>query len=88
MAVDDRLLEILVCPASRVPVKRLPKDELAVLNQHRERSGLVHVDGSKVKHAVEEALITTDGKMVYAVSAGIPVMLVDQGIPAHQIPGW
>ena len=88
MAVDERLLEILVCPASRVPVRRLPKDRLAVLNRHRERHGLVYVDGSGVEGPVEEALVTTDGKTVYAVRAGIPVMLEDQGISAHQIPGW
>ena len=88
MAVDERLLEILVCPVSRVPMKRLPRDKLAVLNRHRERNGLVRVDGSSVEKRLEEALITTDGKTVYAVESGIPVMLEDQGIPAHQIPGW
>ena len=88
MAIDERLLEILVCPVSRVPIKRLPKDKLAVLNRHRERNGLVRVDGSSVEKRLEEALITTDGKTVYAVESGIPVMLVDQGISAHQIPGW
>ena len=88
MAVDERLLEILVCPVSRVPIKRLPKDKLAVLNRHREHDGLVRVDGSSVEKRLEEALITTDGKTVYAVESGIPVMLEDQGISANQIPGW
>ena len=88
MAVDERLLEILVCPVSRVPVKRLPKDKLVILNRQRERNGLVHVDGSRVEDPLEAALVTTDGKTVYAVEAGIPVMLEDQGISARQIPGW
>ena len=88
MAVDERLLEILVCPVSRVPIKRLPKDKLAILNRHRERNGLVYVDGTSVYEPLREALVTTDGKTVYAVKEGIPVMLEDQGIAAHQIPGW
>ena len=88
MAVDERLLEILVCPVSRVPIRRLPKDKLAVLNRQRERTGLVHIDGSRVEEPLEEALVTTDGKTVYAVKGGIPVMLEDQGICARQIPGW
>ena len=29
MSIDSRLLDILVCPATKVPVKRLPKDKLA-----------------------------------------------------------
>ena len=88
MAVDKGLLEILVCPASRVPVKPLTKDKLAILNRHREQSGLRHVDGTPVHEPLEEALITTDGKIVYPVRSGIPVMLVEQGIAAHQVPGW
>ena len=88
MAVDERLLEILVCPVSRVPMRRLPKDRLAILNRHRERSGLVHADGSRVDEPLEEALITTDGKTVYKVEGGIPVMLEEQGIAARQVPGW
>ena len=88
MAVDSRLLEILVCPVTRVPIRRLPKDKLAILNGHIERNGLVHVDGSAVEKRLEEALVTTDGKTVYAVESGIPVMLEDRGISAHQIPGW
>ena len=88
MAVDDRLLEILVCPVSRVPMRRLPKDKLAILNRHRERNGLVYADGTSVDESLTEALVTTDGKTVYAVRKGIPVMLEEQGIPAHQVPGW
>ena len=88
MPVDRRLLEILVCPVSRVPVKPLPRDKLAILNRHRERNGLACVDGSSVDEPVEEALITTDGKTVYVVKGGVPVMLEDQGISARQIPGW
>ena len=41
-----------------------------------------------VSMPLEEALITTDGKTVYPVRSGIPVMLVDQGIAARQVPGW
>ena len=88
MAVDARLLEILACPVSRVPVRRLARDRLAILNRHRERSGLLYADGSGVGDALEEALITTDGKTIYAVEAGIPVMLEERGIAARQIPGW
>lgn len=88
VAVDERLLEILVCPVSRVPIRRLPKDKLAILNRHRERSGLVYADGTSVDETLTEALVTTDGRTVYAVREGIPVMLEEQGIAARQVPGW
>ena len=88
MAIDKALLEILVCPATRVPVKPLSKDKLAILNRHREQNGLLHADGTPLNEPLEEALVTTDGRTVYPVRSGIPVMLVDQGIAARQIPGW
>ena len=88
MSIDKRLLEILVCPVSKVPVKPLPKDKLAVLNREVAAGSVCFVDGSSVDAPLEEALITTDGKTVYPVSSGIPVMLEDQGIGAQQVPGW
>ena len=88
MSVDRNLLEILVCPVTKTPVKALAKDRLAILNQAVEGGAVSYVDGSKVDTPLDEALITQDGKTIYAVAEGIPVMLEDQGIPANQIPGW
>lgn len=88
MSIDKRLLEILVCPVTKVPVKPLPKDKLAVLNREIEQGAVCYVDGSAVQGRLEEGLITSDGKTVYRVDGGIPVMLEEQGIPAGQVPGW
>ncbi len=88
MSIDKRLLEILVCPVTKVPVRPLSKDELGVLNREVGQGAVCYVDGSNVEEPLEEALITSDGKTVYRVDGGIPVMLEEQGIPAAQVPGW
>lgn len=88
MSVDKHLLEILVCPATKTPVKLLSKDKLAILNREVEKGAISYVDGSLVEGPIEEALITEDGRTLYRVSDGIPVMLVEQGISANQVPGW
>ena len=88
MPIDKRLLEILVCPVSKVPVKPLPKDKLGILNREIEQGGVQQADGSAVEEPLEEALVTVDGKTVYRVDGGIPVMLEEQGIAAAQVPGW
>ena len=88
MAIDNKLLEILVCPATKVPVKQLAKDHLAILNQCIDSGEIKRVDGEPVQAALNEALITTDGRTVYAVDNGIPIMLEEQGINANQVPGW
>ncbi|MGI9335608.1 MAG: Trm112 family protein [Gammaproteobacteria bacterium] len=88
MAIDSRLLDILVCPATRVPVKPLPKDKLATLNRYVGNGEVSYVSGKPVAETLGEALITTDGKLIYRVDEGIPVMLEDHGIQARQIAGW
>ena len=88
MSVDKHLLQILVCPATKTPVKLLSKDKLAILNCEVEKGAVTYVDGSPVEEQLVEALITEDGRTVYRVSDGIPVMLEEQGISAKQVPGW
>ena len=88
MSVDKHLLEILVCPATKTPVKLLAKDKLAILNREVDKGEVTHVDGSPVAGPLDEALITEDGRTLYRVSDGIPVMLEEQGISAKQVPGW
>lgn len=88
MSVDKHLLEILVCPVTKTPVKMLSKDKLAILNREVEKGTISYVDGSPVQGPLDEALITDDGRTLYRVSDGIPVMLEEQGISAKQIAGW
>lgn len=88
MSVDKKLLEILVCPTTKVPVKLLDRDRLAVLNRYIEAGEVRHADGSAVASVLEAALITEDGRTVYVVEDDIPVMLEDQAIAANQVPGW
>jgi len=88
MSLDKHLLEILVCPATKTPVKLLAKDKLAILNREVDKGTVAYLDGSTVDGQLDEALITEDGRTLYRVSDGIPVMLEEQGISAKQVPGW
>ncbi len=88
MSVDKRLLEILVCPATKAPVKALSADKLQRLNREIAAGALHYVGGGAVDSPLDEGLITDDGKTVYRVSGGIPVMLAEQGIAVSDIDGW
>ncbi len=88
MAIDQKLLEILVCPVSKVPVKLLSKDKLAIFNSSIGNNEIKNIGGEVVAQTLTEALITSDGRTLYPVDDGIPIMLEDQGIAANQIPGW
>ena len=84
MPIDPRLLEILCCPVSKVPVLKLGRNQLTVLNAAIARGGVQNVAGVEVKDKLEEGLITQDGKVVYRIDDGIPVMLPDEGIGTTQ----
>ena len=88
MAVDGRLLDILCCPVTKVPVRRLAKDKLAALNESVKQGEVRYLDGAPVDSELSEALITENGTSVYRVDDGIPIMLEEMGIPTSQLDSF
>lgn len=80
MSIDKRLLEILCCPSTRQPVLPLSAAQLAAFNSALADGRLRHADGSELPGPLKEGLITRDGKTVYRVDDGIPVMLAEQAV--------
>ncbi len=83
--IDRELLEILCCPKTKVPVEMLSEDKLKAVNDRIGRGDVKTVDGSKVDKPLDAGLITEDGKTIYRIDDDIPIMLIDEGIPADQI---
>ena len=88
MAVDGRQLEILCCPVTKVPVRRLAKDKLKALNASVKSGDVRYLDGATVDSELSEALITENGTSVYRVDDGIPIMLEEMGIPTSQLDNF
>jgi uncharacterized protein YbaR (Trm112 family) len=80
MPVSPELLEILVCPETRQPVRPARPEELAALNARVERGELRNRGGDAVARPLAEALVREDGRVLYPVDDGIPVMLVEESI--------
>ncbi|MGH0031361.1 MAG: Trm112 family protein [Myxococcota bacterium] len=80
MPVSAELLEILVCPETKQPVKPAGDDVLAGLNEKVDAGTLRNRGGEPVGKRVEEALLREDGKVLYIVDDGIPVMLIEESI--------
>jgi uncharacterized protein YbaR (Trm112 family) len=85
MPIDKELLEILCCPRTKVPVRMVSADQLAKLNERIAAGVVKYYDNNPVEKPLQEGLITEDGETIYRIDDGIPVMLVEQGIPARQI---
>jgi uncharacterized protein YbaR (Trm112 family) len=84
--MDRKLLDILVCPASRQPLAVLEKAALEALNRAIATGGVARIDGTPQSEALREALVTRDRKTVYRVDDGIPVLLVEEGMATSQVP--
>jgi len=63
----------------------MKKDKLARVNAAIDAGELVNHEGSAVAEALSEALITDDGKRIYPVNDGIPVLLEDESISMEQL---
>jgi uncharacterized protein YbaR (Trm112 family) len=83
--MDKRLLTILRCPVSHMGLSVLKKDRLALVNAAFEAGELVNHEGSAIAESLKEALVTDDGKRIYPINDGIPVLLEDESISMEQI---
>jgi len=83
--MDKRLLTVLRCPVSHRGLAVLKKDTLARVNAAISAGELVNHEGITLVAPLNEALITDDGKRIYAVDDGIPVLLEDESISMEQL---
>ena len=80
MPVDSDLIAILVCPDSSQPVRLADADVIARLNAAVDAGTLRTRGGAAVSKHLQEGLIREDGKVLYPVEDGIPVMLTEDSI--------
>jgi uncharacterized protein len=85
VAIDSSLLDIVCCPVTQLPLQRLPAAQLERLNASIARREIKSRDGAIVTEAIEEMLVTRDGRLGYPVQDGIPVLLEDRGILLTQL---
>ena len=78
--MDKKLLAILCCPVTHGDLFVVPNDRLARINAAIAAGELSNRDGAVLKEPLEEALSTKDGRMVYPVADGIPVLLEGESI--------
>ena len=80
MPVSQDLLDILVCPETKQPVSPASDEILGELNSAIEAGSLRNRGGEPVQQPITEGLVREDGKILYVVDDGIPVMLIEESI--------
>lgn len=83
--IDQKLLEILVCPENKTPVR--PADEALVnnINAAIKEGKLKNRAGEVVNDMIDEGLVREDNAYLYIIRDNIPVMLIDEAIPLDQL---
>ena len=80
MPIDPELLEILVCPETRQPLTVVGAELLEHLNAAVAEGKAATRDGEAVSEPVTEGLLRDDGRVLYPIRQGIPIMLIDESI--------
>lgn len=86
--MDRKLLDLLVCPATRQPLALLERAGLDALNDAIAAGTVQRDDATPQAEPLREALVTRDRKTVYRVEDGIPVLLVEEGLATSQVQGF
>ena len=80
MSIDAELLAILVCPDDKSPLTPANDELVAALNSKITAGEVKNQGELVVERPMEAALVRADGKLLYPVRDGIPVLLKDEGI--------
>lgn len=78
--IDPDLLKLLVCPETKAPVALADPALIGRLNARIPEQSLLRKDGKPITTPLESGLLRDDGKVLYPIRDGIPVMLISEAI--------
>ena len=83
--MDKRLLAILRCPITHKGLALAKRATLDDLNAAISSGAISNRDGRALLEPLKEALVTDDGKVLYPIANGIPVLLEGESISMEQL---
>lgn len=74
------MLAVVACPEDRQPLAIAPAALLTRLNKLIGDRALRNLAGNLVEDSLDAGLVRADGQRLYAVRAGLPTLLMEEGI--------
>ena len=84
--VDPELIQILVCPESKQSLEESDADMVRGINVAVAAGTIRNRAGEVVREPLDGGLVREDGKFLYPVREGIPIMLIDEAIALSDVP--
>ncbi len=83
--MNKRLLSVLCCPVTHKGLSVVRADQLKKINTAISAGRLANRDGAILSESLKEALVTDDGKIMYPINDGIPVLLEGASVALNQL---
>ncbi len=78
--LPESLLSVIVCPETHQSLRVAEEAMLTALNKRLSAGQLNNRGGELLTQPLEAGLVREDGKYLYPVLGGIPVMLIEEAI--------
>lgn len=85
MMLADDILELLVCPQNKQPLRYGSRSLLTKLNKRVQAGSLTFLSGARINDKMDAILVRADGNLAYGVFDEIPNLLSDEGIEIKKI---
>lgn len=83
--MDKKLLDMIVCPITKIPLELMDGERLEQMNAAIAAGRVRNHRDQRLKSSLTEALIRRDGRIVYPIIDGIPILLEEESIDWNQM---